>query len=179
MLQVEGRKRWKVYKPFENDELPRTSSRNYHPKEIKGEPEIYEILEPGDMIYMPRGWIHQGEALAGEHSLHVTISTYQKNSWADLLEKIVPNALQTAIKEDLDFRRGLPTDYKLYMGLQNSDREDLQAERNAFAGQLNMLMGKLFDYAEVDKEVDEFAILDTHRSLPPKEGIYLINDIEL
>ena len=168
MLQVEGRKRWKVYKPFEGEELPRKSSRNYHPKEIKGEPEIYEILEPGDMIYMPRGWIHQGEALAGEHSLHVTISTYQKNSWGDLLERVIPNALQTAIKEDIDFRRGLPTDYKLYMGLQNSDREDLQAERGAFVNNMGMLMSRLLDYAEVDKEVDDFAIQDIHRSLPPK-----------
>ena len=53
----------KVYRPFEDDELPRTSSRNYRPDEIKGEPFIYEILEPGDLLYVPRGWIHQGEVL--------------------------------------------------------------------------------------------------------------------
>ena len=106
--------------------------------------------------------------MAGEHSLHVTISTYQKNSWGDLLERVIPNALQTAIKEDVDFRRGLPTDYKLYMGLQNSDREDLQAERGAFVNNMGMLMSRLLDYAEVDKEVDDFAVQDIHRSLPPK-----------
>ena len=60
MLQVEGRKRWRVYPPFENDELPRTSSRNYHPKEVTQKEEIYEILNPGDVLYVPRGWIHQG-----------------------------------------------------------------------------------------------------------------------
>ena len=168
MLQVEGRKRWKVYNPFEGDELPRTSSRNYHPKEIKGEPVIYEILEPGDMIYMPRGWIHQGEALAGEHSLHVTISTNQKNAWADLLEQAVPSALSAAISNDIEYRRGLPTDYKLYMGMQNSDREDLDAERSAFANQLAQLMGRLIDYVDIDKEADKFANQDAHRQLPPR-----------
>ena len=60
MHQVEGRKRWRVYPPFENDELPRTSSRNYHPKEVTQKEEIYEILNPGDVLYVPRGWIHQG-----------------------------------------------------------------------------------------------------------------------
>ena len=168
MLQVEGRKRWKVYNPFEGDELPRTSSRNYNPKEIKGEPAIYEILEPGDMIYMPRGWVHQGEALAGEHSLHVTISTNQKNAWADLLEQAVPAALKAAISSDVDFRRGLPTDYKLYMGMQNSDREDLDAERSAFAAQLAQLMGRMIDYVDIDKEVDAFANRDMHHQLPPR-----------
>ena len=168
MLQVEGRKRWKIYKPFEGEELPRTSSRNYNPKEIKGEPFIYEILEPGDMLYVPRGWIHQGEALAGEHSLHVTISTYQKNSWIDLLENVVPNALKMAAKEDEDFRRGLPTDYKLFMGLQNSDREDVAPQREEFMNTVGHLMNRLVDYCELDKDVDEFARLDMHRSFPPK-----------
>ena len=168
MLQVEGRKRWKIYKPFEGEELPRTSSRNFNPKEIKGEPFIYEILEPGDMLYVPRGWIHQGEALAGEHSLHVTISTYQKNSWIDLLENVVPNALKMAAKEDEDFRRGLPTDYKLFMGLQNSDREDVAPQREEFMNTVGHLMNRLVDYCELDKDVDEFARLDMHRSFPPK-----------
>ena len=87
MLQVEGRKRWKVYKPSsvpDDIELPRVSSRNFNSKEVKGEPYIYKILEPGDVLYVPRGWVHQGEALAGEHSLHVTISTYQRNSWGGM-----------------------------------------------------------------------------------------------
>lgn len=34
---------------------------------------------------MPRGAIHQAEALPGEHSLHVTISVNQRRTWADFL----------------------------------------------------------------------------------------------
>lgn len=167
MLQVEGRKRWKVYPNFENDQLPRKSSRNYHPNEVKQKMEIYEILNPGDVLYVPRGWIHQGECLAGEHSLHVTISTYQKNAWADLLEKIVPRALETAIKENVEYRRGLPTDYKMYMGVSNSDREDMAEHREMFTNNVVGLMQNLITYADVDKACDQVATDNLHCSLPP------------
>ena len=63
MLQVEGRKRWKIYPNFDNKELPRVSSKNFHPNEVKQEMAIYEILQPGDVLYVPRGWVHQGECL--------------------------------------------------------------------------------------------------------------------
>ena len=167
MLQVEGRKRWKVYPPFENDELPRTSSRNYKPSEVKQEMAIYEILNPGDVLYVPRGWIHQGECLAGEHSLHVTVSTYQKNAWADLLEHLVPQALSTAIRESVEFRRGLPTDYKLYMGLANSDRAEMTEQREIFTQNVVSLMQNMISFADVDKAVDKVATNDLHCSLPP------------
>ena len=59
MLQLEGKKRWRVYKPRNDAELlPRLSSRNFDQNEI-GEPVIDCILETGDLIYFPRGWIHQ------------------------------------------------------------------------------------------------------------------------
>ena len=129
--------------------------------------EIYEILNPGDILYVPRGWVHQGECLAGEHSLHVTVSTYQKNAWADLLEKIVPRALETAIKENVEFRRGLPTDYKMYMGVTNSDREDMAEHREMFTNNVVGLMQNLIAYADVDRACDEIATGDLHCSLPP------------
>ena len=52
--------------------------------------------------------VTQGNCLAEEHSLHITISCYQLNSWTDLLEKLLPAALATAAAEDSTFREGLP-----------------------------------------------------------------------
>lgn len=43
-------------------------------------------LGPGDLLYMPRGLIHQAVSPPGYHSLHLTVSTNQHNTWADLLE---------------------------------------------------------------------------------------------
>ena len=51
-----------------------------------------------------RGTIHQGNCLPDAHSLHITVSCHQLNSLGDLLEKIVPAALQTALEEDSEFR---------------------------------------------------------------------------
>ena len=34
--------------------------------------------QPGDLLYFPRGTVHEAEAVGSkEHSTHVTISTYQ------------------------------------------------------------------------------------------------------
>lgn len=60
-----------------------------------GSPILEVVLEAGDLLYFPRGFIHQGDCLPDAHSLHITISSFQKNSWGDLLQK-VPGA---AVKE--------------------------------------------------------------------------------
>lgn len=51
-----------------------------------------------------------------EHSLHVTISTNQKNTWGDLFLKLLPLALEKAMSSDVRFRAGLPPGYLRYMG---------------------------------------------------------------
>jgi lysine-specific demethylase/histidyl-hydroxylase NO66 len=59
VLQLEGRKHWKLYKPrSEGEVLPRYSSSNFNEDEI-GSPVLDVVLEPGDMLYFPRGFIHQ------------------------------------------------------------------------------------------------------------------------
>lgn len=53
-----------------------------------GKPILDVVLEEGDLLYFPRGFIHQGDCQPDAHSLHITISSYQKNSWGDLLTKV-------------------------------------------------------------------------------------------
>lgn len=53
-----------------------------------GEPIMAVTLTAGDVLYFPRGFIHQGKT-GNQHSLHVTLSTYQQTSWSDLLEKVL------------------------------------------------------------------------------------------
>ena len=43
-------------------------------------------LAPGDVLYFPRGTVHQAMAQDASHSLHLTFSTYQRHTWRDLLE---------------------------------------------------------------------------------------------
>ena len=69
------------------EELARDSSGNFRPEDLTAPPVLEVTLKAGDLLYFPRGTIHQGYSLADEHSLHITISCYQHVAWADLLEK--------------------------------------------------------------------------------------------
>ena len=86
------------------------------------------VLEAGDLIYMPRGTIHQGTCFPDKHSLHITISCHQLNSFGDLLEKIVPAALKTAIEEDVEFRQVSRSKMKLPLFLRISPEAEFCAK---------------------------------------------------
>ncbi|XP_040457990.1 LOW QUALITY PROTEIN: ribosomal oxygenase 1 [Falco naumanni] len=165
VLQLEGKKHWRVYAPRTDAEvLPRFSSTNLTQAEL-GKPVLETVLEAGDMLYFPRGFIHQGDCLPDAHSLHITVSSYQRNTWGDLLEKLLPAALQMALEEDVEYRQGLPMDYLGYMGVANSDVAD--ARRTAFMEKVQSLIKKLVDYAPIDAAVDQRAKSFLHDSLPP------------
>ncbi|CAG2193440.1 NO66 [Mytilus edulis] len=165
ILQLEGKKYWRLYSPRSDAEtLPRTSSGNFSEDDI-GEPILDVVLEPGDLLYFPRGVIHQGKALEDTHSLHITVSCFQKNTWGDLMEKLMPRALQVAIEEDVDFRKGLPRDYMEVMGIANSDIDSPQ--RKVFLRKIQQLMTKLISYAPVDSACDQLSKHYIHDSLPP------------
>ena len=71
----------------EAEMLPRFSSPNFSDEDI-GEPILDVIREAGDLLYFPKGFIHQGRTLDDAHSLHITVSCQQLNSWGDLMEKV-------------------------------------------------------------------------------------------
>ncbi|XP_076180903.1 bifunctional lysine-specific demethylase and histidyl-hydroxylase NO66 isoform X1 [Ptiloglossa arizonensis] len=164
ILQVEGKKRWKLYKPRnENEYLPRYSSGNFTEVEI-GEPILDTIVNAGDLLYFPRGTIHQGETI-DTHSLHITLSVYQKNSWGDFLEKLLPDALKTAMETDSEFRTGLPRDYLRYTGFAHSENQSNIKEE--FKEKVKGLLEKLIEYIDVDKPADLMAKNHIHDFLPP------------
>ncbi|XP_026097129.1 ribosomal oxygenase 1-like isoform X2 [Carassius auratus] len=165
ILQLEGKKHWRVYNPRSEDEvLPLVSSPNFSQDEI-GQPIMDVVLEAGDLLYFPRGFIHQGDCLPDAHSMHITVSSFQRNSWGDLLLKLMPAALEIAMEEDIEFRKGLPLDYLQFMGVQNSEKED--PRRDKFIAHIEGLMKKLVNYAPVDAAVDQKARDFLHDCLPP------------
>ena len=118
------------------------------------------------MLYFPRGIVHQADVAENEHSMHITLSTYQRNTWGDLMTKLVTGALEIATEEDEDFRQGLPLDYLEYMGVCNSD-DVTNKKRQGFSQKISGLLNKLGDYAPVDAAVDQMAIEHVHRCMPP------------
>uniref|UniRef100_G3UFK5 Bifunctional lysine-specific demethylase and histidyl-hydroxylase n=1 Tax=Loxodonta africana TaxID=9785 RepID=G3UFK5_LOXAF len=165
VLQLEGRKLWRVYRPrVPTEELALTSSPNFSQEDL-GEPVLQTVLEPGDLLYFPRGFVHQAQCQDGVHSLHLTLSTYQRNTWGDFLEAVLPLAVQAAMEENVEFRRGLPRDFMDYMGAQHSDSKD--PRRTAFMEKVRVLVARLGHFAPVDAVADQRAKDFIHDSLPP------------
>jgi ribosomal protein L16 Arg81 hydroxylase len=102
ILQVDGAKHWRLYDapfplPVNGQPFSATGSQT-------GELTHELDLEAGDLIYLPRGFVH--EALTStERSIHVTlgITTY---TWLDLLQEAAAQC-----GEDLRFRRALPAGF--------------------------------------------------------------------
>jgi len=165
LVQLEGKKHWKLHESRSPEEkLPKVSSGNFTQEEV-GEPMMEFDLEAGDMLYMPRGTIHQGNCFPDQHSLHLTFSCYQMNSWSDFLEKLLPAALELATQEDIEFRRGLPRNFLQVMGVANS--ENNSTDRAQFMDHAKTLIGKLFNYAPVDDAADQLGKRLMHNILPP------------
>ncbi|XP_023227777.1 ribosomal oxygenase 1-like [Centruroides sculpturatus] len=165
ILQLEGKKEWKLYNPRNaNETLPRYSSANFTQEEI-GEPILTVELLPGDLLYFPRGIIHQAKTSKDSHSLHVTLSTFQKNTWGDFLLKCIPRALEIAVEEDIEFRKSLPLDYAKYMGVSNADN-DIE-KHQAFEQKVKELTIRLTEYLPIDAAVDQKVKDFLHEALPP------------
>jgi ribosomal protein L16 Arg81 hydroxylase len=126
-LQLQGSKRWKVYEP--TIKLPRVSSEDFTTEDLKEmEPVLDITLEQGDLLYMPRGYVHQACTLKhnDEHSLHLTVSAMQQWAWCDLLDMIMPEALAEATMSETNtsLRQGLPRGFLDYMGAMHDSSVD-------------------------------------------------------
>lgn len=171
ILQIEGKKRWRLYNVTDQkDYLPRYSSRDLKDSDL-GDPFFDKVLEAGDMLYLPRGTIHQGITNMDCHSLHLTLSVYQRNAWCDLLEKLIPNALKKAIESNPIFREGLPIDFWRHFGFvrPGSTSNDFRA---SFKDNVDLLVDKIKNYLDIDKAVDEIVKNHIHDFLPP----FLLNN---
>ena len=69
VLQLAGRKTWSIYKPTRPD--PLRGDPFVAPDEGGLDREV--LLKDGDVLYLPRGWIH-APVPAGEASLHLTVA---------------------------------------------------------------------------------------------------------
>lgn len=165
VLQVEGKKRWRVYSPPENEVLPRVSSKNFNENEI-GSPVLETVLEPGDLLYFPRGFIHQANAIGDTHSLHITLSVYQQQSIGDFLKLAVNSAIDRAIAENVSFRAGLPLNFFNEMGLVHSDKPNAN-DRIKLMKTMKELLASVANYADLDVAADEMAKKYQHEALPP------------
>jgi ribosomal protein L16 Arg81 hydroxylase len=102
VVQVEGRKRWTLY----GATRPSPTRRDLHAEHVRPETPLEEIvLEPGDLLYLPRGYWHAAVGLGGP-TLHLTVGLTRKTG-ADFLHWLADHLLSEAeVRADLPFERG-------------------------------------------------------------------------
>ena len=81
LIQVEGRKKWKIQKELEYLSTPKYRNIPSGPLASDTCDEI--VLDPGDIIYIPRGLLHEGTA-DNSHSMHITLGIHPY-TWADVI----------------------------------------------------------------------------------------------
>lgn len=104
VLQTAGTKHWTVHEPVHVDPLgsqPWTDHRDAIARRVEDEPVVDAVLNPGDALYLPRGWIHSARAL-GETSIHLTVGV------APFTGMDVVRAVVDQLDGVADFRRSLP-----------------------------------------------------------------------
>jgi lysine-specific demethylase/histidyl-hydroxylase NO66 len=127
VLQVAGTKRWRIHEPVHELPLrdqPWTDFRGAVAAAAESEPVIDTVLEPGDALYLPRGYLHAAQALGGV-SAHLTVGVHAVTRYA-LVE-----ALTTLAADDAALRRSLP------LGLDLSDPGMVAAELAEVVSALN------------------------------------------
>jgi ribosomal protein L16 Arg81 hydroxylase len=112
LLQVEGRKKWKIQKNLDYLATPRNPNVTSDPVATVEWDEFY--LDIGDAVYIPRGLLHEGIA-DSSHSLHITLGIHPY-TWADLVRDVLAEVegtdsllRQSTLASPIDFEDALRT----------------------------------------------------------------------
>jgi hypothetical protein len=103
ILQVVGSKHWKIDKNRRTypskSEVIRDEER-----ELRGDQHSF-LLEQGDIVYIPRGFVHAAEC-GTEPSLHITLGLTAAH-W----DELVDSAIRAAVLQDEQLRHQMPIDF--------------------------------------------------------------------
>jgi lysine-specific demethylase/histidyl-hydroxylase NO66 len=122
VLQIEGEKRWLIHPPVLKSPLrdqPWADRKAQVEKRAQEPPLIEALLEPGDCLYLPRGYLHAATALGGV-STHLTLGVHVWTRYA-LAEQVMHQALHTLAANPAV--RG-----SLALGMDVADSSDLRRE---------------------------------------------------
>ena len=164
VLQLAGTKAWTIHEPVLVDPLPSQPWKGT--ADDAGEPVLTVELQPGDCLYVPRGFLHSARAQE-DLSAHLTVGVVT-TTWDDLVRTVV-----AGIAEEPEFRRALPAGYagdpdalaagveetlsRLRKWLDGVDAEAVAAAqaRRFLAGRAPILAGQLHQLRALDTLDDE------------------------
>lgn len=169
ILQLEGSTTWHLVEPSESNKLPRFQTYTATPSDLKDASKersrMQLVLSAGDSLYIPKGWLYQQHS--SETSLHVRLFTNQSNSMADLLELLMPQALQQTILDEPAVRVPLPRDYRSFLGVACSENDE-DSRREEFQNHLETLLQSVVKNAVnmLDPSADQMTKTFIHERLP-------------
>jgi ribosomal protein L16 Arg81 hydroxylase len=158
ILQVDGTKQWHVFPDTIKYPLPEQKSASFPPPE--GQPYLSCMLNPGDVLYIPRGHWHYAIAL-DRPSLHLTLGVHCKTG-IDFLEWVV-----TQLREKEEWRRSLPLRIEA-ASINNPIDTLIQA--------LNQYLGSRSISEEYNSYLDSLGKPIARYSLPYQAGFNLFPD---
>ena len=100
ILQIAGEKHWKIFNP--KVVLPLNSQLRSVSDESLGDPVAELRMRPGDLLYLPRGVIHE-TSCGEEPSIHLTLYNYAYR-WRDVLCDII----ERLAEQEVALRRSVP-----------------------------------------------------------------------
>ncbi|HEY0168350.1 MAG TPA: cupin domain-containing protein [Jatrophihabitans sp.] len=144
VLQVAGRKRWVAHRPVLTDPLP-GQDWEQHREAVAARsaeaPLLDLMLQPGDALYLPRGFIHSAVA-QGQTSIHLTVGVHPVTRHHLLKHLLAEAAGESSLRASLPLGGDLADEARLADQL----RQTVQAfVAFAEAGRLPQVAGRLAD----------------------------------
>jgi ribosomal protein L16 Arg81 hydroxylase len=156
ILQIEGMKTWSLYDS--PSVLPLALAQDQPELNLKGHTPVAEYcLRAGDMLYIPRGIVHEAATLECS-SIHLTVMV-QVFTWLDLLGL----TLKRHAEQDLEFRRALP------VGFARNQDGDIAASAQRLLSHLEL--------ADLSPVVDEFRRILRANTRPVPDGHFVSLDL--
>jgi len=145
VLQIAGSKRWRIETPPLS--LPHRGQ-PFDPRSHRSSAPLLQVdLSPGDLLYLPRGFVHE-TTTSDSFSLHVTLGV-TVYTWVELLAEWIQSS-----RDYPRFRRALPP------GFTSGDARQL------IKNQLPLIIAELQRVTDYDRLVDGF----THRVRSARAG---------
>jgi ribosomal protein L16 Arg81 hydroxylase len=152
VLQTYGAKRWRIYdSPIRLPLLDRPYIADV--SKDPGSPKVDIMLNSGDLLYIPRGYLHDAASL-GSSSLHLTIGI-KPVTWAS----VILDSMQAVFDQDLRMRESLPPGFALD-----------EALRRKSEAKLNELIISVCDQIKPDAAIGEASKRARLARYPSLEG---------
>ena len=137
ILQIQGQKRWQIFPETVNSPL-RESGQFAQTAQTAPKPTgpmLAELLmQPGDVLYLPKGYWHQALAEGSEPSLHLTLGLYVSTG-LDLFQWLL-----NTLREQALFRRSFPLTLKQDLPAKAADPSPFAGHFQALSAELKRLL---------------------------------------